>query len=519
MPADLSCAKLEPPCVGCYNGWHEFCASAAASSCEFNSMQQILFVPTFAGWQKEARLALAHELHPQDLIWEEWAGEQPALPLFDDAETHTGSGADNAVRPAVVPPFRVPREFVAMAKRVACHRDVRRWALLYAVLWRITHGEPRLLQIAVDYDVHELMRLDKAVRHDVHKMRAFVRFRQVSHDGAAWYVAWFEPQHHIVELNAGFFRDRFAQMNWSILTPERCVHWDGNHLSFTAGVPRSEAPDEDRTEELWKQYYGSIFNPARVKVQAMLSEMPKRYWKNLPEAALIPALLNEAPERVEKMRQDSAMNAAPEHVSPAIASPPGTKDWAVLKKASHECRACPLWRNATQTVFGEGPTNARLVVVGEQPGDQEDLAGHPFVGPAGQLLDRAFEEAGIDRSQAYVTNAVKHFKWEPRGKRRLHQKPDTQEIAACRPWLMAELEILRPTVLLCLGGTAAASVFGRQVRVLTERGEVRETSLCAQTVVTVHPSSLLRTPDENARAEQYALFVRDLKRVARLLAE
>jgi DNA polymerase len=198
---------------------------------------------------------------------------------------------------------------------------------------------------------------------------------------------------------------------------------------------------------------------------------------------------------------------------------PETKDLAKLRTAAARCEACPLYKNATQTVFGEGSRSAELVLVGEQPGDQEDRTGHPFVGPAGQLLDRALQEAGIDRKLAYVTNAVKHFKWEPRGKRRLHKKPNSRDIAACRPWLIAEMRAIRPQVLVLLGSTAAQSVLGPHVRVLRDRGQVMTSEYCEQTMVTVHPSSLLRAPDEESRQRNYAGFVRDLKKVARLLKQ
>lgn len=468
-------------------------------------MEQITFVPTFEGWQNAARRTLAREQSPDEIVWEELGSEQPGLAMFEEAEGAAGEGTKR---------FRVPKAFVELAGRVACHRDPRRWALLYRVLWRLTHGEPRLLDIVVDPDVYELTHMDKAVRHDVHKMRAFVRFRVVTHQGATWHVAWFEPEHHIVERNAPFFRDRFAQMHWSILTPERCVHWDGKGLTFTVGVPKSEAPTEDAVEDLWRTYYGNIFNPARVKIHAMQAEMPKRYWKNLPEASIIPILLQEAPQRVSQMISQS-QNQTTGEWSPAPA--PETKDLGKLRAAAAKCEACPLYKNATQTVFGEGPRDAELVFVGEQPGDQEDRAGHPFVGPAGQLLDRALEEAGIDRKAAYVTNAVKHFKWEPRGKRRLHKTPNSRDIAACRPWLQAELQAIQPKVLVLLGSTAAQSILGSKVRVLRDRGQAMSSDYCEQTIVTVHPSSLLRAPDEESRERNYAEFVRDLKAVARLL--
>jgi uracil-DNA glycosylase family protein len=197
---------------------------------------------------------------------------------------------------------------------------------------------------------------------------------------------------------------------------------------------------------------------------------------------------------------------------------PATNNLATLRQAAAGCTACPLYKNATQTVFGEGKPQARLVFIGEQPGDQEDLAGHPFVGPAGKLLDRAMQEAEIDRKEAYVTNAVKHFKWEPAGKRRLHKKPSAREIAACRPWLQAELKAIAPKVVVCLGSTAAQSVLGPQVRVLRDRGTWFQSEFCASTMVTVHPSSLLRAPDEKSREENYRLFVKDLRHAAGSLA-
>jgi DNA polymerase len=185
-----------------------------------------------------------------------------------------------------------------------------------------------------------------------------------------------------------------------------------------------------------------------------------------------------------------------------------------LKEAAAGCRACHLWELGTQTVFGEGLKSAELVLVGEQPGDQEDLAGKPFVGPAGRLLDQALEQAGIDRKLAYVTNVVKHFKWQPRGKRRIHQKPNAAEIAACRPWLDAELSVLKPKALVCLGATAAQALLGRQFRVSKDRGVPVESDLAPVVMATVHPSSILRSDN---REQELELFVEDLRRVAEAL--
>src|SRR5687767_4104195 len=192
---------------------------------------------------------------------------------------------------------------------------------------------------------------------------------------------------------------------------------------------------------------------------------------------------------------------------------------AAVRKIAKHCKACDLYKTGTQTVFGEGPSRAELMLVGEQPGDAEDLAGHPFVGPAGKLLDRALEQAGIDRSLVYLTNVVKHFKWEPRGKRRIHKKPNAAEIAACRPWLEVEIALVKPRILVCLGATAAQALLGRAFRVSTQRGTFVPSPLAPRVTATVHPSSILRAPDDESRRVEMKIFVRDLKRIAAELEE
>lgn len=217
----------------------------------------------------------------------------------------------------------------------------------------------------------------------------------------------------------------------------------------------------------------------------------------------------------EKTATGSNRRAADsETAAPLVPSRPTIKK---LQGAAHDCRACPLWKTGTQTVFGEGSRHASVVFVGEQPGNDEDLAGKPFVGPAGKLLDKALVEAGIQRDEVYVTNAVKHFKWEPKGKRRIHKKPSGREIAACRPWLEAELDVLKPKVLVCLGATAAQALLGKEFRVSRQRGEFVESALAEHVVATVHPSSILRAPDDETRHSEMARFVADLKKVAKVI--
>ncbi len=206
----------------------------------------------------------------------------------------------------------------------------------------------------------------------------------------------------------------------------------------------------------------------------------------------------------EKMPTDEGEHARP-------AQPPITSSLTKMREAAAHCTACHLYKRGTQTVFGEGPKRASMMLVGEQPGDYEDVAGRPFVGPAGKIMNRALEEAGIDRSQVYVTNAVKHFKWESRGKRRIHKKPNSREIAACRPWLEAELRVVRPNLVVALGATAAQTIFGPAFRVTRERGKILSSKLAPRVLATVHPSSLLRQPNEETRRREYERFVADLR--------
>ena len=385
------------------------------------------------------------------------------------------------------------------------HRDPVKWSLLYRVIYRMTHGERHLLKIDIDDDVRQLRLMEKALRRDMHKMTAFVRFRKVEGAEAEQFVAWHRPDHLIVERMARWFRNRFGSMRWSILTPDRSAHWDLEKLSYGPGVPRSEAPDGDALEELWKDYYRSIFNPARVKVKAMKAEMPVRHWATLPEEQIISDLLVKADGRVLKMGREQKGSAA-EFV-------PVANSITELRTAAAGCKGCGLYEHATQVVFGEGPEDARVVMVGEQPGDEEDNRGRPFVGPAGRLLDKAMQEAGLDRTQMYVTNAVKHFKFEERGKRRIHAKPTGVEISSCRPWLEAELFVVKPKLVVCLGATAAQSLMGRDFRITAERAKFFPHRWADELVATIHPSAILRTPAERYQ-EEYGLLVRDLRIIA-----
>ncbi|MEN2747371.1 UdgX family uracil-DNA binding protein [Sphingomonas sp. T9W2] len=448
----------------------------------------------FDGWRDAARSLAAQRVAPSEVVWQ--VGDLPT-DLF----------GDEAIVDSNAPAPRVPRPFIDLARTVAMHADPERFALLYAMLTRLI-AEPRLIDDKADPALRRLEEMAKAVRRDIHKMRAFLRFREVEEEHRTRFVAWFEPEHHIVRHNARFFVDRFAAMRWSILTPELSLHWDGETLNEGPAATKADAPDGDPVEEVWKTYYASIFNPARLKKGAMLKEMPRKYWKNMPETALVPALIAGAQAR------EAAM------IETARAATGGNSEVALaaLRDEAAGCQRCPLWKPATQTVFGEGPVDADMMVVGEQPGDQEDMAGRPFVGPAGQMFDRAMAEAGIDRSRVYVTNAVKHFKFEPRGKRRIHVKPGVGEIDACRWWIEQERGILRPRMTVALGATAARSLTGKTVTISRERGRVLTLADGGAAWITVHPSFLLRLPDKMQVEEEFARFVEDLKGAAAAMA-
>lgn len=462
----------------------------------------------FDTWREIARELIQSLVQPDQI---EWLIAGAETRLF---QSHSQMPAD--VSCELKSTFNVPRDFVSLARYAACHRDEDRFDLLYRIFYRLTiGGETNLLHVAVDDHVLRLNKMVRQVRRDRHKMTAFVRFRKIVSTDGEHYIAWYQPDHHIVHLASEHFVSRFGVMRWSILTPDECAHWDGRQIQFSPGVTRDEAPRDDELKNLWLTYYANIFNPARIKINMMKREMPVRFWPTLPETSAIPQMLADAPRRVDDMIKRTQRG----EVASAAGIVPKTKSLKVLEDAAKTCRICPWSVKCTQTVFGEGPKDAQIVFVGEQPGDQEDLQGQPFVGPAGKVFDEMLHDAGIDRSIVYVTNAVKHFKFEPRGKRRIHQKPSARDVSACRPWLAAELEIIKPPMLVCLGATAAQSLLGPEVRITKDRGVATSSRWARWTMVTYHPSALLRAPDPRAAETLRSEFAMDIEQVARQLAE
>ena len=457
----------------------------------------------FAEWRLAARGLLLQGTQPEDVVWED---PLSGADLFAQPEDRPADVATRAV--GVVPP-----RFIELAEAVICHRETIRFALLYRLLFRLQKDRD-LIGARSDPDVSKLYRLAGEVRRDSHKMKAFVRFRE----DEARYAAWFEPDHYTLERTAPFFVRRFASMQWAILTPYRSAAWDGERLLFGEGTRRQDAPRGDAMEEVWRTYFASIFNPARLKVSMMKSEMPVKYWRNLPEAALIPSLIRGAKQAEEEMVARAATEPPARHARAQArkvdaAEAAEITSLAAARAAVQGCRRCPLYEYATQAVFGEGPGSAEVMFVGEQPGDHEDLEGKPFVGPAGQVLDKALDKVGIDRRRVYVTNAVKHFKFEARGKRRIHQKPNAGEIQACRFWLDLEREFVRPKLIVALGATAVTSLMGKAASISSLRGRKIELPDGGTLMVTVHPSYLLRMPDRDKAAEELERFEADLRAV------
>ncbi|KRA97951.1 DNA polymerase [Devosia sp. Root685] len=456
----------------------------------------------FEEWRGKARRLLIAGMKPSQVVWRVGSEESGLFEAGDDMLPNTDG-----------PIGSVPRQFIELAGDVIQHSDPQRFALLYHLLWRL-QDDRRILDNAADGVNSLLTRMASGVHRDAHKMKAFVRFRAVHQNGDERYIAWFEPEHFTLESTAPFFTRRFAGMHWGIITPYASALWDKENLHFGPGGSKKDIPTEDAVEDDWRTYYGAIFNPARLKVAMMKSEMPVKYWRNLPEADRIAPLIRNARQMEQDMIARATTQPPARHMRQKARvieeeSQP-IQSLADAAVAIDNCRRCPLYEHATQAVFGEGPKAAEVMFVGEQPGDQEDLAGRPFVGPAGQVFDDAIKNAGIDRSRLYVTNAVKHFKFIPRGKRRIHQKPNAGEIQACRFWLNLEREFVKPRIVVALGATAAQSLVGKAVSISRMRGQPIDLADGSVLYITNHPSYLLRIPDPETKARERQKFQEDL---------
>jgi DNA polymerase len=483
---------------------------------------QPLLVDTFAAWREAARELLVHDVPPELVTWSTpyaggdlFSGAPPAAePPHNPSDIPPPALASAPAAPRHPPPS-IPRSLMDMLQSAACCRVPDRWAFLYRVIWRWQQGEHEV-QSPADEDGARLNAMVKAVRREEHDMHAYIRFRErPAEAGPPRFVAWYEPQHDVLPQVAEHFVSRMGKVSWMIATPEASVLWDGQTLHNTGPLVKNSDDLEDTGEALWLTYYRSVFNPARLNQAVMQQHIPSHRWKNLPEGKIVTHMISEAAMGARKVGQFQAVGQrkgttipiAPEDAQPERQQP----------SKLDECRRCELWQFATQAVGGEGPKKAKIMFVGEQPGDQEDLAGQPFVGPAGKLLDRVCEAAGVDRESIYVTNAVKHFKWEPRGKRRIHKTPVQKEIEACHYWLEKELAHVKPTVIVALGATALKSVM-RTANVTLKNSIGHPVFHEGHWIVTTyHPSYVLRVPGEDAKHEAFQVMVESLKLAQDLL--
>ena len=482
----------------------------------------------FEEWRAAARRLLSAGVRPEDVVWQMLGSDDAGLFGVVD-RSFKGEALGGRVDPGAIArtaPINVPRAFIEAAEAAVCHCDSSRFSLLYRLLWRLQDNRA-LLDDRADGDVALLRKLVKSVRRDSHKMKAFVRFKDVGDGtgGRRRFAAWFEPDHFIVGRTSTFFARRFADMDWLIATPKGSAAWDGERLTIDP-LPAGKLHDEDEADALWRIYYANIFNPARLKVKAMQSEMPKKYWKNLPEAQLIPELIASAEARIRTMAEAQPKTAPAFHDRLQAEWEDGRARSAIvpddpleaLSREINGCDRCPLHRTATQAVCGEGPLDAEIMMIGEQPGDREDLAGRPFVGPAGSILDGALESAGLDRGRLYLTNAVKHFKYEPRGKRRIHQRPNVGEVEHCRWWLDREFQLVKPKIVVALGATAYQALTGKTCVMEEVRGMPIPIDEARMLFVTVHPAFILRIPEVDRQLREKQRFRDDLAAVVKLQA-
>jgi len=456
-------------------------------------------VSAFDAWRDAARPWLSAGHDSGRLVWHEAPHSITApIPMLPLENAKSPAGGD----------LRLSRSLMTLLQSLACFRHGSRWEFMYRLAWRVLYENPQLLTDSADPDVASAFSMERAVRRDLHKMHAFVRFREIADEAATpGYFAWFEPQHEILEPGADFFVRRFPNMHWTIATPDGAAVWNTETLRFVATPAIADRPRHDSHEALWKTYYRSICNVARINPSAMQREMPQHYWKNLPEAGEISSLLREGAARwsTRSEQDDTDKFAAAKSVQRSLARIKGSAE--VLQM----CRACELWKHATQAVEGEGPAGAPLMLVGEQPGDEEDLRGRPFMGPAGKLLDEVLRSAGLRREDIFITNAVKHFKWEPRGKRRLHKRPTTGEIRACNGWLRSEIDGVKPRVIVALGASALTALCGGSQSIESARTTVMTHRSGARVMATYHPSAILRADAERSKV-LHAALLEDLQR-------
>lgn len=477
----------------------------------------------YSAWREQALRALAAQWPPETVTWiEHGPGCASAMEQLTLAAPASESALEVAMPLPGMVQVRISKALGQLLRDAARFRSPERWAFLYRVLWRWQQGD-RAVASAADEDGARLYAMAKSVRRAMHDMIAYVRFRECGGPppgpeadaiaegevagGLPQFVAWYEPDHDVLEEAAEHFARRMGTASWWIGTPQGAALWNGQTMQLSA-APDDEISDPatlhsasagDRAEPLWLAYYRSTFNPARINEAALHQHMPVRFWKGLPEGALIPGMVAEARNGARRVAQASAvgtMRGKQVAVDAEQAQPQ-----RAVPTSLDQCRRCELWEHATQAVAGHGPVSARIMLVGEQPGDQEDLAGRPFVGPAGQVLNDAMRRAGVSPDTVFMTNAVKHFKWIANGKRRLHKTPAQKEVDACAHWLEQERARVRPAVIVTLGATALRAILGHKAELRDYLDTPTRLDDRTWLVATWHPSYALRAREPGAQAQ------------------
>lgn len=503
-------------------------------------MKSIRIEPSFAVWRHIARALLQEAVAPHEVEWIE-AGESAALltadgePAFIETETETNANAEPATAPAAP---TISRTLLAKLEIAACYRAPDRWAFLYRILWRWTQGQ-RSVVSAHDADGARLAKRIEEVDKELQQMQALLRFRRRDPSlGPPEFVGWFDPRHDVLERAAAHFAKRMGHSSWVITTPYGAAFWDGALLrvdrttdpeeALTSLSSTGEAATGDAAEALWLAYYESTFNPDYPCEPALPTDLPVRYWKPpadgnaAPPFAVKPlAGIPQTAQAAQTGPAESVVSVPPPEPKPAsgvLASRPPPASLAA-------CKLCGLWRTKAKPIAGAGPVPAAIMLVGEQPGEQDALSGEPFRGAAGELLDDVLRRAGLERASLYMTNAVKHSKWEmletPRqtaqgqAALRVHKTPAPNEVEACGYWLDAELQRVQPRAVVALGATALRALTRQPLSLSEYLGQTLSHDGWL-IVPTYHPAYALRTPDAKLREEIVATLVAALTRAKQL---
>ncbi|NRA65639.1 MAG: TIGR03915 family putative DNA repair protein [Pseudobacteriovorax sp.] len=433
----------------------------------------------FDQWRDQARLALSQDLGPETVHWNDLRHSKD-MDLFQSSDTQEYNIRSKQ--------FHLNRQFIGTLSRLSSYRDPQRWNFLYRLLWRYLHEGAEFLDDPLDGDVRQMHRWSKELGRDSHKCKAFLRFRK---QPEGFYQARYASKHYVLKGLVEYFSTRFAAMDFEIITPWESLRWFAGKAQYTESGEVFDAIDSDDFDDLWLTYYRNTYNPARLNMKATLAEMPKYLWKNMPETELIPEMIATSDQQVDAM-----LEAAPKFQLDTSS----LNSLTDVSRAVSECRACLLCDGFGNAVPGRGQKDAAIMIVGEQPGDHEEKAGKPFVGPSGKLLAKILREESLGEESIYLTNTVKHFRHRKEGARRIHMRPSQTSIHACRAFLIAEIQIVRPQVILCLGITSSRALRGVYAQ-LNDAEEILDFGFGEVKVISgPHPAAIMRAA--GAKREQ-----------------